>query len=220
MPLYRRRRRVDNPFMQVLVDSRPLEAEGSTLGELIDAAHESLRDSGRLVGEVRIDGELIEAGALDAQMNQSVVGETVELATAEPRALAQETLGQVAAVLGEARDLQEQAAGLLRSDQPSDALEQVREAVGVWQQAQASVMHSAQLPGLELAGMTLEGEPAPRVIEQLADQLRELREQLHAGDWLGLADTLEYDLTESAERWTRLIAELQRQIGAGTERAE
>lgn len=199
--------------MQVLVDSRPLDAEGSTLGELIDAAHESLRGSGRLVVEVRVDGALIEAGTLDAQMNEPVTGETVELATADPRTLAQETLGQVAAVLGDVRDVQEKAAGLLRSDQPGDALEQVREAVGVWQQAQASVMHSAQLLGLDLDGMTLEGESAPAVIEQLADQLKALREQLNAGDWLGLADTLEYELTEAAERWTQLIAELQRRIG-------
>lgn len=200
--------------MQVFVDSRPLDAEGVTLGELIDAAHASMRDSGRIVVEVRIDREPVDATAMDAQMNQPVAGEVIELVSADPRELTQQTLGQVAAVLGDIRDLQEEAAGLLRSDNPGEALEHVREAVGVWQQAQASVMHSAQLLGLDLDGMTVDGQSVPEVIEHLADRLKELREQLSAGDWLGLADTLEYDLTEAAEQWTQLIAELQRQIEA------
>lgn len=215
--LYRPRDPVDNLFMKVLLDSQPLAIDRGTLGDLIDAAQAALGGGGRVIVEVRFDGDIVGAAAMDERMDQPVEASVVELESADPRALTQETLGQVASALNAVRDEQEQAAALYRSDQANEATEHAREALGVWQQAQATVMHAAQLLQLDLDRMTVGDQTVPALIEGLVEQLRAFREQLQAGDWLGVADTLEFELADAAERWSLLIAELQRQIDSGTE---
>jgi hypothetical protein len=46
------------------------------------------------------------------------------------------------------------------------------------------------------------------VIEDLAASLTQARDELLNGDWLGLADTLGYDLDEAAEQWTNMLSML------------
>lgn len=200
--------------MDLYLDSEPFESDATTLGELLDAAKDAAPDH-RVVVEIRLDGRTLAASDLDAMHDRALDAEEVQFITADPRELAVATLTQVRAALDEAVAAQQNAADLLRSDDATQAMEQVKDVLNLWQQTQQAVLHSAQLLDVPLDDLTVDGQPVAEVINDLVANLGELREQLTNGDWLGLADTLGYPLAESVETWQRLIDELCAKIEAG-----
>ena len=59
-----------------------------------------------------------------------------------------------------------------------------------------------------LGDLQVDQHPATEVIDNLAASLTQARDELLNGDWLGLADTLGYDLDEAAVQWTTMLGML------------
>lgn len=196
--------------MQVYIDSDPFQTQAKTLGSVVAAAREHLSKLGqqKMIVEVRLDGQTVPSRELDQLHDQPIEAQELALITANPMELARQTMLDVIEALVATRDHQKQAADLLRSDNPGDALEYVREALTVWSQVQQSVLQSVRLLGLPLDEQKVGEQDAIEMVQLLAEQLRAVREQLVASDWLGLADTLEYELEEQAANWTQLINQL------------
>jgi len=191
--------------MEVFLDHDPIQTEATTLGGVIAAAREQLSDSGRLIVEVRLDGETLPSDELEDRHEQTIEADEVQLITAEPFELARQTLLDVKEALAGVREDQQQAAALLQEDKPAEALAAVREALQVWQQAQQTVLHAGRLIGLDLDQLEVDGKAVPAIIEALADQLKAVRDQLLANDWVALADTLAYELDETIDTWAAMI---------------
>jgi hypothetical protein len=185
----------------------PSTPTATTLGGVMAQVREHLSNasSNRLVVEVRLDGRTLPADELEQHHDAPLDVTEVQLITAEPVELARQTMLDVADALAAARDDQQRAAELLRDDDMPAALEHVRSALTVWGQAQQSVLHSAQLLGLSLDAVKLGDQTVPEMVEHLSELLRLVRDQLQAGDLVGLADTLEYELTDQTQLWSDLI---------------
>ncbi len=188
--------------MDIYLDHDPFDTDAATLGDILQAAGEHLQPTGRIVVEIRLDGEPIPEDQLDELTAQPPAGEELQLITADPIELCTMTLSQVRTALEHNRTIARHAAELLSADEPAQAMDLIRQCLTVWQQAEQAVRTSAQVAGVSLDDITIDGaEPIP----DLARKLEQVREQLQASDWVGLSDTLAFELDDSANQWTQLI---------------
>lgn len=191
--------------MDVYIDNDLAELAGANLGDLIAAARARLEPTGRLIVEVRVDGRTLSAEEFDSLCDSQPAAEEIQFITADPYALATITLGEVHDALTTARQAQQQASELLQSDHAAAAMDHIRHALGVWQQAQQALLQSAQLLDVPLEELTVADRPMTDIVDELGNLLNQIREQLTAGDHLGLADTLAYPLTDALDTWAALI---------------
>jgi hypothetical protein len=101
---------------------------------------------------------------------------------------------------------QAEAARLIRLGRMDEAFTQIAECLGLWQDVQASLAAAAAAinqPVERLAALVLTSAPdaAADPIADLTAALNEVKKAVKARDWVGLADALEYDLGELAQRW-------------------
>ncbi len=191
--------------MEIFIDNDAAELSGSTLGEMITAARKHLEPTGRMVVEVRLDGRTLNAAEFDEQCDETMTAEEVQFITADPYELARQTLLDVRDALGDAREAQQKAAEQLQADRATEAMDSIRQALGVWQQAQQSVLQSAQLLNVSLEDIQVGARGVAAVVDELSGMLTQLREQLGNQDFLGVADTLAYPLAEAVDTWCELI---------------
>lgn len=203
--------------MDIYLDHDRFDTDATTLGGLIAAVRDRLSDSGRAIVEVRFDGDTVPSDELETRHDQVIEADEVQLITAEPFELARQSLLDVGEALAGVRENQQKAAELLQSDKPAEALNAIREALQVWQQAQETVLQAGRLIGLDLDHTEVNGELVPAIIESLAGRLKTVRDQLVANDWIGLADTLAYELDETIDTWVAMIDVISDQIKAKKE---
>ncbi len=199
--------------MTVYLDDEAVDLAGQSLEALLESAKQRLEPEGRVVVEVALDGQTLDAEALERQHETPLAeASEVRLYTADPVALATSTLEQVQAALSHAGELQEQASDLLQADEANAALEKVGQAVEIWLQVQQAVLNAALLAGVELDSLVVEGEPMNSLTDELIDRLNHLKDTIGNQDMVGLADTLGYEWPTVVERWDRLITELIQRI--------
>ena len=194
--------------MSIYLDDDPVEFAGGDLAAVLEQAREALVGSGRMVVEVRLDGQVLNPNELDAEQHTPVGDTECRLYTADPRQLAVETLQQIAQRLNDAGQAQAEAAELLQQDRTADAMKHVTAANEAAQQTQQAVLHSATIVGVDLDGRSVDGQPVSQIVGLLLEQLKELRDLLAAGDTVALADALAYEWPQTIERWQALIGEM------------
>jgi len=198
--------------MAIFLDDEPVQLSGDNLGELIVSATRQLADEGRVVVEVMLDGNVLNAEELGKSQHEAMTDSEVRLTSADPSALAVATLCQVRDQLPLASSLHEQAAESLQQDNPADALKLLAEAISVWMQTQEAVLGSAGVVGLGLDEVKVGDEPMSGFTDELIKQLHGLKDLITAGDTVALADTLAYEWPPIVDRWDALIGELIQKI--------
>lgn len=201
--------------MAIYLDGQPIELAGSDVGAVLNAARAKLAESGRVIVEVEIDGNRLVDADLDEQQHTAVDGHDLRLTTADPGELAADTLAQVRTRLDDLRQIQADAAELFQQDKTGDAVQKVAQAMGIWQQAQQAVLHSAVLTQIELDDRTVDDQPVNDTINLLADQLRELRDALTNGDTVTAADALAFEWPDTIDRWQALVDQMIQWIEKG-----
>lgn len=191
--------------MTVYIDEQRVELAGDRLAEVLAAASERLEPQGRLIVEVAVDGQALVGEQLDEHGQMAVEGREIRLRSVEPVELVVAALTDSRAGLGEARELQMQAAELLQQDEAESAMRKVAGVVGLWQQVQAAVIQSLRLTRVRLEDLDVDGQSSQQLIEQLLEQLKQVRQLLQDSDTIGLADTLAYEWPTTLERWDRMI---------------
>ncbi|MEM7682259.1 MAG: hypothetical protein AAF288_09925 [Planctomycetota bacterium] len=198
--------------MTVLLDDKPLDSAPDRLADALEAARQRLGSGGRVVVEVHLDGKPLTGADLDDPARQPLDGHDLRLYSADAKTLALSILDQVRERLGEARTLQADAADLLRQDRAQDGLRKVGSAIEVWLQVQQAASQSAGLLGVDLDALRFDGKSIPDIVNDLLDQLRELKGMIEAGDTVGLADALLYEWDGSVDRWVGVIDALSAKI--------
>jgi len=194
--------------MPVYLDDEPMPHQGSDLASVLDAAHKKLAATGRVVVELKIDGQAVLSQELDETGGLLPPDAEVRLYSADPRLLASSVLGDLRLELDRAREAQANAARLFQHDQPADAMRAVGEAIMVWQTAQQGLMQSSQLVGINLDQHRFEDRAVTEFLNDVIGKIRQLRDLIESGDTVGLSDTLGYEWPELTDRLDRLIAEV------------
>lgn len=199
--------------MPVLIDDQPVPLAGQSLRELLASANSHLAESGRVVVEVKLDGQPVTGDALESDTPTPDQSE-VRVYTAEPAALAAGILEQVREQLHAASKMQQEAADLLQEDEASQALELVRGSIDGWLQAQQAVTQTAALLNIDLSLVQVESEDDTVVMrmQELIQRLVELKDLVQANDFVSLADALAYEWPQVTEQWDGAIGAIIREI--------
>jgi hypothetical protein len=198
--------------MSVTVDRQPIAAEEmglQTLGQLI--AH--LQKDNRLVVHVLVDGEEPDLSRMGSVRKIALDQHTLFVETADPRELAVQALLEVEAQLDEVERLRAEASDLIVKSQNQKAMEKLSGCFSTWQNAQESVLKTAQLLKIDLATVRSEGQPLAEVVAQFADQLRQIKSALENRDFVLLNDILTYEAARTTASWRAAVQALRGMVG-------
>jgi hypothetical protein len=197
--------------MSVTVDRQPLAAEQiglQTIGQLL--VH--LQRDNRLVVHVLIDGQEPDLTQMGSVRKLPLDRHTLFIETADPRELALDALGEVDAQLAEADRLRCEASDLIARGQNQTAMGRLSGCFSTWQNAQESVLKTAQLMKVDLESVRIDGRPLTEMVGQFAGQLRQIRGALENRDFVLLNDILTYEATETTARWRAAVVALRGRI--------
>jgi hypothetical protein len=193
--------------MPVSIDNAILNTQQlglATVGAVLD----HVARQGRVAVSMTVDRAEPDYANTDALRAIATEGHLVQLETADPREMAMDALVAMESALGEADASKDKAADLLQRNQTQAALVQLSACLGVWQQAQQCVAQSAQLVGINLDEIRVDGEDLQAVVSRFAAQLREIRRALEDQDYVALGDVLNYELGETGRQWRSAIVSL------------
>ena len=198
--------------MRVWLDDKALEAGATSIGEAIEGAAVLARQEGRMVVEVRVDGELWNEQQLASAAARAGQAGEVRCVSEDPRALVCETLSGAALKLEEADELQRRAAELIQADRRADAMAKLGDALSIWLSVHDVVARSAQALDLDLTSIQVGDGTVRDCVDRLNRQLRSLRDLLAADDPVGLADSLMYELPESVAQWREALQVMEQTV--------
>jgi hypothetical protein len=203
--------------MVTFLDDVAVDLPGESLAAQLAAARDSLSPKGRMVVEVKVDGQTLDPDRLEAEQGEPVSGE-LRIYSADPRALVIPTVEQARDQLVEAAQWQEEAADLLQQDNAAEAMKLIGQAFNAWQQTQQVVQQSAALLQIDLDDLELGGHRMPELVQALLEQLKALRDLIVANDTVALADVLAYEWPGTNETWIQVLdhfIQLLKQPGDG-----
>ena len=179
--------------------------------ELLATVSQSLAPSGRVVVEVRVDGEPITGPALDDDQ-PTTAGSDIRVYSARPSDLVVGILEEVRAQLSASQQMQQQAAEFLQQDEPAKAMDLVKESINGWLQAQQAVGQSAQLLQLDLQAIVVDELPVIERMNELIASLTELKDIVVANDFVALADALQYEWPDITQRWDAALGAIIKHV--------
>lgn len=179
-------------------------------GPLLDAVDRHVAASGEIVAAVRFDG-VDEPGFRDDAVLGLVLGHEliVEIDTQHPNDLLGEILDEASRSLPAVAVAACELAGVLRGakvDAAARGIGQLAETIGNLVQL---VVATAAARAVALDTLQTRDGPAMPLLRTLDAQLTPLLEAQRAGDWITVADILEYDVAPLMPRFDAVIDSLR-----------
>jgi len=198
--------------MSVTVDHETLEIEDlgfRTVGQVLT----HVQRPNRLVINLLIDGEEPDLDMIGTVKRSPLAGHTIFIETAEPKQIALDALDEVEQQLSEADRLKSDAVELLQIGSVEKAMQKLSGCFSTWQNAQQSVVKTAQLLRINLDSMRVDGSTLSEMVDEFATQLRQIKATLESRDFVALSDILTYETTQTNERWRQALDALRQRIG-------
>ncbi|MDX2131164.1 MAG: hypothetical protein SFY69_03815 [Planctomycetota bacterium] len=181
-------------------------------------AADTARSAGRVIIEVKADGERLSDESLGAPSEDAAPIGVLAFTSADPRRLVGQTLLDAVEALEQARGDQQATAELIQSGDTDRAMDPLSRVLGTWQAVGEVVDRGATLLSLDVSTLRLEGveegESFAHATSALREHLRLLRDAVRDEDWSGVSDILAYDLDAQAERWAYLMRALARHVSS------
>jgi len=192
--------------MQTFLDDQVLTVDRPTLAAALRAGADAAEQAGRVIIEASADGAALRDDQLDTPPDEDTgIGE-VRLVSAEPRSLVRVTFLEAADTLVQVAPDHAAVAKMIHEGRLDDAMSELSSLLEVWRTVRETVDKGAALVGLILEEAELpELGRADLLVGQLAGRLDELKKALAIQDWSTVADLIEFEMAEQAERWTALL---------------
>jgi len=197
------------------IDDQPTTLPARSLRELLAAARDKLAPSGRIVVEVRVDGESVVGAALDDDQPTNP-GSDIRVYSVRSAEFVAGVLEDVRTQLGESQKLQQQAAELLQQDEPAKAMKLVQQSIDGWLQAQQAVGQSAMLLKIDLSVIKIGDQNVLDRMSELVGSLNDLKDAVVANDFVALADALQYEWPEITQRWDGALGAIIKHVESDT----
>lgn len=191
--------------MRVLLDDTPCDIDAQGLGPAISAAATLAEQQGRMIVEVRVDGETWTAEQLDGLAEHAQTVDEVHLRTADTDELIQQTITESIQTLDGIDTLQREAAVLIEGDRIEAAMKPLSDALTGWSGVQQAVSMIAATLEIDLDRIQVDEIAVPVIVTELNQQLQVVAHALANQDPVGLADTLQYELPAVVQQWRDLL---------------
>jgi hypothetical protein len=195
--------------MQILLDAATLPETADHIGDALAVANAAARARGRLLVEVRVDGQTLTDAELVDDDALGRPAEHIECTTADAAALVTDALSGALDALGTAESMQREAAAKLQADQPRAAMETLQVALTLWSQVHHAVHCTEEVLQADLRRMQFADHTAEEHIEALTTRLQALRSALVSQDVVALSDALLYDWPDLTIQWRQFLSELR-----------
>ncbi len=210
--------------MKLTVNKREVQnmlPEDATLGEALSMAQAEQVGDDEVVAAIWVDGEPLTAERLSIWKDRSV-DDFSEAAIEAPvrKTFAADGLRTIAEKLQESAVKREEIVDHITQGRGSEGIGALDEYLRVWMAVQQSLGSVGRL--LEVDLDTLEYWPdqsdadsaksVGEVIEQLAEQLREVKSALAAGDMILLGDIIDYEFGDITADWVQMLNQLAGQF--------
>jgi hypothetical protein len=179
-------------------------------GPLLDAVDRHVAPSGEIVAAVRFDG-VDEPGFRDDAVLGLVLGSEliVEIETQHPNDLLGSVLDEASRSLPAVAASACELAGVLRGAQVDAAARGIGQLAETIANLVQLVVAAATARGIALDALETREGPAMPLLRALDAQLTPLLEGQQAGDWITVADVLEYDIAPLMPRFEAVINSLR-----------
>ncbi len=185
--------------MSVTVDQQPMAAEAlglRTVGQLLAR----LRQDGRLVVNLLVDGKAPDINALNEIRGTPLLARTIYIETEGVRETALDVLTVVRASLDAADDAKTQAVELLQQNQIEGAMLKLGECFSTWQTTQETVLKTSELLRIDADRLDVGGQSLPVFLDEFSGKLRQIKDALVNRDYVLLGDMLQYETSETTRR--------------------
>jgi hypothetical protein len=179
-------------------------------GPLLDAVDRHVAPTGEIVATVRFDG-VDEPGFRDDAVLGLILGSEliVEIETLHPNALLGEVLDEASRSLLPVAASARELAGLLRGAEVDAAARGIGQLAETIRNLVQLVVAAATARGVALDTLETRDGPAMPLLRALDAPLLPLLEAQRAGDWITVADILEYDVAPLMPRFDAVLDSLR-----------
>lgn len=203
--------------MDVILDGATnynLEGDPQDMFSAIGAISEYLRQEGRSILSVRVDGtEIAPEELTDRLQNTPVCDITrLEIGSEETTKLIEECLQGLEEYLPELPNICRSLATVFQGETPEEGFEPFVEMAGLWSQIKSREALVTNALELDSTALSIEGKSVVDIHDELNQFLKEAAQALEDGDTILLGDLLEYELAPRAEQEMEIVALLQTQI--------
>jgi len=205
------------PVMQVLLDGQALAVSKPTLAAALRSAVDAAQQRGRIIIEVKGDGQRIADDLLAAPSDEVCAIRTLAFISEDPRQLVARSFDDAGSVLANTKEAQQRVSERIQSGEVSEALDQLSECFTAWQAVHDVVSQGCGVLGWQVDSITLgDGSTLGMAVGALRGHLRSLKDALGSEDWSAVSDLVGYDLDAQADLRRVLLAELsQRALDSG-----
>jgi hypothetical protein len=168
----------------------------------------------QMVVRLLIDGDAPDLGRMDAVRQTALADRHIYIETADPRAIALDTIAHAGRRLAEAAETKQRTIALLRENKWSDAMAGLGGCLSGWLEAQQTAAAVAKMLGIHLEALDAGGQSVAQLSGDFAGQLRRIQTAVQDNDLIGLIDLLAYETDETSRRWKLALAQLTDNIGA------
>jgi len=211
--------------MKLLLNDEELTAavsQDATLGATLATVQQCHIAEDHVISAVWVDGEQLTAERLSIWKDRPV-GDFSETRIDAPlrNALAADGLRMIAQGLTDSANQREQIVDDICQGRAADAMAKLTSYLDVWNTTQQSTASVCSLLELDVDTAGLESPSAdppvePQLIgekiDQLADQLQELKSALEANDLVLVGDILDYEFGEITENWREMLEKMAGQF--------
>lgn len=198
--------------VEVILDGVAFSERAASISAALRAASETARTRGRIVVEVRADGERVPDAMLAGEAADLATIKVLSFVSANPRHLVTQTLRDAAAALNQATADQQRVCELVQSGETAEAIDPLRSVLSTWQAVRDVVDRGGALLGEPLQNLNVGVEDGARSVAEatsgLREALRSLKDAMENEDWAAVSDTVGYDLDAQSRRWVALLLAL------------
>jgi len=206
--------------MELYLDDTPVTQAVSatgTLEETLRHVQQRLCRDGRLVVGLRCDGVPVPAGQMATTLREPTARfRRLDIATSTRGALVSEAMGQADGALEKTSADCGRIAEMLIAGRTAEAVESLRECLGLWQQIHETLGRSLEMLELDPQNLTIQNLPFLELIARPKVVLLQVKQALLAQDYVLLADLLRYEFEDVMTGWQSTIRRFQQEADEWT----
>ena len=169
-------------------------------GEVFARLTAHIQSEGRTVTGVEIDGEPLTESLAITLRSRPVKGiGSISVQAADMQEVSQGLLAELRGGLRRLGQAAERLAGLFQASEVDEALKSVTEFIEAWEMLIEGLQQVANMRGLKMKEMTLNGSPLEERLQGMAYALRELVKAFEQRDYVSVGDALAYDIPEQIQ---------------------